>query len=72
MTAVVKRMRALGAFPLAARICHAISAAVLRYGLVLFLVGGGLTKFTQQEALMIQPWVAHSPVLGWLYAVTDI
>jgi reactive chlorine resistance protein C len=30
-----------------------------------------LTKFTEAEAIAIQPWVAHSPLLGWLYAVTS-
>jgi uncharacterized membrane protein YkgB len=47
------------------------AGAILRYGLVLFLIGGGLTKFTEAEAIAIQPWVAHSPLLGWLYAVTS-
>jgi uncharacterized membrane protein YkgB len=45
---------------------------VLRYGLVLLLVGIGLLKFTEAEALAIQSWVAHSPFLGWLYSVTTI
>ena len=58
--------------PLVARVVEAASAVVLRYGLVLFLVGGGLAKFTSAEALTIQPWVAHSPFLGWLYAVTTV
>ena len=58
--------------PLVARVVERASAVVLRYGLVLFLVGGGLAKFTPAEALTIQPWVAHSPVLGWLYSITSV
>jgi reactive chlorine resistance protein C len=72
MTTTVERVQSLSAFPRAARISDAVSTVVLRYGLVLFLLGGGLSKFTQDEALMIQPWVAHSPFLGWLYSVTDV
>ena len=59
-------------FPLVARVVERASALVLRYGLVLFLVGGGLAKFTPTEALTIQPWVAHSPFLGWLYTITSV
>ena len=72
MATTVERVQSLGPIPLAGRICDDTSAVVLRYGLVLFLVGGGLSKFTQQEAVMIQPWVAHISVLGWLYAVADV
>ena len=72
MTTTVERVQSISAFPLAARISEAVSTVVLRYGLVLFLLGGGLSKFTQEEALRIQPWVTHSPFLGWLYAVTDV
>jgi uncharacterized membrane protein YkgB len=47
-----------------------LGAAILRYGLVLVLVLFGLAKFTDAEAQTIYPWVANSPCLGWLYAVT--
>src|SRR6266508_1697226 len=59
-------------FALSARPFDLVSQAVLRYGLVFLLIGGGLTKFTEAEALTIQPWVAHSPLLGWLYSVTGL
>jgi uncharacterized membrane protein YkgB len=49
-----------------------VSGAILRYSLVLFLVLFGLAKFTESEALTIQPWVANSPFLGWLYGVTSV
>ena len=31
-----------------------------------------LAKFTEGEALTILPWVANSPFLSWLYAVTSV
>ncbi len=59
-------------FALPARPFELASGAILRYSLVLFLVLFGLAKFTDGEALTIQPWVANSPLLGWLYAVTSV
>src|SRR6266508_2441302 len=55
-----------------ARVFERLGGGILRYGLVLLLVGIGLLKFTEAEALAIQPWVAHSPFLGWLYGVTTV
>jgi uncharacterized membrane protein YkgB len=40
---------------------------VIRYGLVLVIGWIGLMKFTGYEANGIQPLVAHSPFMGWLY-----
>jgi reactive chlorine resistance protein C len=59
-------------FALRARPFELLGAAILRYGLVLFLVLFGLAKFTDAEAQTIHPWVANSPFLGWLYAVTTL
>lgn len=59
-------------FALQARPFELASGAILRYGLVLFLVLFGLAKFTEAEAVTIQPWVANSPFLGWLYALTSV
>jgi reactive chlorine resistance protein C len=59
-------------FALHARPFELASAAILRYSLVVFLVLFGLAKFTEGEALTIQPWVANSPFLSWLYAVTSV
>ena len=42
------------------------------WSLWLFLILFGLAKFTDAEAQTIQPWVANSPFLGWLYAVTSV
>jgi uncharacterized membrane protein YkgB len=59
-------------FGLPARPFDLVGGAILRYGLVLFLVLFGLAKFTAAEAQTIQPWVANSPALAWLYAVTSV
>jgi uncharacterized membrane protein YkgB len=56
----------------AARLFDLVGGGILRYGLVLLLVGIGGLKFTEMEAAAIQPWVAHSPFLGWLYGVTSV
>ena len=47
-------------------------AIVLRYGLVLLVLWFGLFKFTPTEAQAIQPLVANSPILSWLYALTGV
>lgn len=44
--------------------------AMLRYGLVVILLMIGATKWTPAEAEAIRPWVADSPLLSWIYAVT--
>jgi uncharacterized membrane protein YkgB len=41
---------------------------LLRYGLAGILIYLGAFKFTAVEARAIQPLLAHSPLLGWLYA----
>jgi uncharacterized membrane protein YkgB len=43
----------------------------LRYSLVFFFVAFGLYKFTPTEAEAIEPLVAHSPLLSWLYNLFD-
>src|SRR5260370_6085949 len=45
----------------------ALGSRVLRYGLVLVIGWIGLMKFTGYEANGIQPLVAHSPLMGWMY-----
>jgi reactive chlorine resistance protein C len=44
-------------------------ALVSRYGLVMILVLIGILKFTPAEADGIQPLVAHSPFMSWMYLV---
>ncbi len=45
---------------------------VLRYALILVIVLFALAKFTAAEAADIQPLVAHSPFLGWLYSFLSV
>ena len=40
---------------------------VIRYALALVIGWIGMMKFTGYEANGIQPLVAHSPLLGWMY-----
>lgn len=47
-------------------------AVVLRYGLVLLVLWFGVFKFTATEAQAIQPLVANSPLLSWLYVLTGL
>lgn len=50
----------------------AIGGTILRYGLVVLLLWLGAFKFTETEAKAIEPLVAHSPLLSWLYHVVDV
>jgi reactive chlorine resistance protein C len=45
---------------------------IARYSLVLVLVWIGAMKFTAYEAGAIQPLVASSPLMSWLYAVFSV
>ena len=45
---------------------------VIRYGLVLVIFWIGAMKFTTYEANGIQPLVANSPLLGWLYGFLSV
>jgi uncharacterized membrane protein YkgB len=45
----------------------AIASVLGRYGLVLVIGWIGALKFANYEAHQIQPLVAHSPFMGWLY-----
>jgi uncharacterized membrane protein YkgB len=42
---------------------------LLRYGLVLVIAWIGFMKFTAYEAAGIQPLVANSPLMSWVYAI---
>jgi uncharacterized membrane protein YkgB len=44
-----------------------IAGVLGRYGLVLVIGWIGALKFANYEAHQIQPLVAHSPFMGWLY-----
>ena len=49
-----------------------VGSRVLRYGLVLVVGWIGLMKFTEYEAKGIQPLVAHSPFLSWMYDICTV
>lgn len=51
---------------------QAIGAFVVRYGLVLVLLWIGSMKFTAYEAIGIQPLVAHSPLMSWMYSILSV
>ena len=44
-----------------------IGKEIVRWGLVVVLAWIGGMKFTAYEAIGIQPLVAHSPIVGWMY-----
>ena len=46
--------------------------AISRYGLAVILLLIGLAKFTPEEAAGIQPLVAHSPLMSWMYALLSV
>jgi len=51
---------------------EATGIVVSRYGLVVVLLLIGVLKFTPGEAAGIQPLVAHSPLMSWMYAVLSV
>ncbi|HSE96475.1 MAG TPA: DUF417 family protein [Methylomirabilota bacterium] len=59
----------------AAEIAPTLEAAghhILRYGLVVVLAWIGAMKFTAYEAAGIQPMVANSPLMGWVYGIVSV
>jgi uncharacterized membrane protein YkgB len=50
----------------------ALGHRVLRYGLALAIGWIGLMKFTGYEAQGIEPLVANSPFLGWVYNIWTV
>jgi uncharacterized membrane protein YkgB len=53
-------------------VLDATGKAVLRYGLVAMLLFFGAFKFTAVEANGIQPLIANSPFMSWLYSVGSL
>ena len=51
---------------------HKLAAFLLRYGLVIVLGWIGAMKFTAYEAAGIQPLVATSPLMSWMYKVFSV
>ena len=51
---------------------QALGEVLMRYGLVIVLAWIGAMKFTAYEAHGIQPLVANSPLLSWVYAFLSV
>ena len=51
---------------------ESIGLHMTRYAIVLVLVWIGAMKFTGYEAGAIQPLVANSPLMSWLYAIFSV
>jgi reactive chlorine resistance protein C len=51
---------------------EAWGVSISRFGLVVVFLLIGFLKFTTSEAAGIQPLVAHSPLLSWLYSVLSV
>src|ERR1700741_1775482 len=51
---------------------EAVGRELARYGLVVVVGGIGLMKITAYEAEGIRPFVAHSPLLSWVYGFLSV
>jgi uncharacterized membrane protein YkgB len=49
-----------------------LGKAMVRWGVVIILAWIGGMKFTAYEAMGIQPLVAHSPLLSWMYDLLSV
>jgi uncharacterized membrane protein YkgB len=55
-----------------ARLVDTLGADITRYGLVIVIGWIGLMKFTAFEAHGIEPLVANSPFMSWLYDILSV
>ncbi len=51
---------------------EAVGSELARYGLVVVVGWIGLMKFTGYEAEGIRPFVAHSPLMSWVYGLMSV
>jgi uncharacterized membrane protein YkgB len=58
--------------PVIAAAAEAAAGTILRYGLVILLLWFGAYKFTAAEANALRPLLGNSPLLRWLYVLTDV
>jgi reactive chlorine resistance protein C len=49
-----------------------VGKQIVNWGLVVVLAWIGAMKFTAYEAMGIQPLVAHSPLVGWMYGFLSV
>src|SRR5271169_2905624 len=64
--------RMLVEMPTSSRYLEKLGIHISRYGLVITLLLIGILKFTNAEAQGIQPLVAHSPFMFWLYSIFSV
>jgi uncharacterized membrane protein YkgB len=72
MIGAIERKRVIRTTGVNGRAIEAVGRTILRYGLAFFLIGSGLTKFTEFEASWIQPLMANSPFFSWMYSLTSV
>src|SRR5262245_40688180 len=72
MINAAQRIPAVRRLGINGRVIEGVGLTILRYGLVLLLIGSGLAKFTEFEARWIEPLMANSPFFAWLYGVTSV
>jgi len=61
--------------PVAGTAEHPVAVAgrlLVRYGLVVVIAWIGALKYTTYEATAIQPLIAHSPLLSWVYHIFSV
>jgi uncharacterized membrane protein YkgB len=58
--------------PVIAAVAEAAAGTILRYGLVVFLLWYGAFKFTAAEANALRPVLDNSPLVRWLYVLTNV
>src|SRR6516162_8032940 len=51
---------------------EAVGSGLARYGLAVVVAWIGLMKFTAYEAEGISPFVAHSPLMNWVYGFMSV
>ena len=51
---------------------EAVGSGLARYGLAVVVAWIGLMKFTAYEAEGISPFVAHSPLMSWVYGLVSV
>src|SRR5258708_26214333 len=56
----------------AAQAVTVVGQFLVRYGLVVVLAWIGSLKYFPYEAAAIQPLIAHSPLLSWLYGIFNV
>lgn len=56
----------------AAHIVGSVGGVLLRFGLVIPLLWIGIQKFTIQEAQAISMFIAHQPLMSWLYNIFSL